>query len=118
MLRLTSCNGDEGHRCEGHPKSDCRVSYAESIAGSLRRFWACLVHLSESASARTAGIQRDAKKPRSQNVRFGPVAPHPPADNPEESIESMQLGARPLAFVNRKLLAECYRLHCQTMACN
>ena len=50
-----------------------------------------------------------------ENESFGPITPDPPNDNPEQPIESIQLGARVLAFVNRKLLAKSGRLHCQTV---
>ena len=43
------------------------------------------------------------------------VVPDPPNDNPEQPIGSTQLGARPFAFVNGKLLAKSGRLHCQTV---
>ena len=46
-------------------------------------------------------------------MSLGPVAPYPPNDNPEQPIESIQLGARLFPFVNDKLLVKGDRLHCQ-----
>jgi hypothetical protein len=51
-----------------------------------------------------------------ENECFGPVAPDPTNHHPEQAIESIQLGAWPLAFVHGKLLSKSDRLHCQTVS--
>jgi hypothetical protein len=48
-----------------------------------------------------------------ENESVGPVIPYPANDNPEQPIESIQLGARSLPFVNGKLMAKSGRLHCR-----
>ena len=56
-------------------------------------------------------MPRDYRVRLDENESFGPIIPDPPNDNPEQPIESIQLGARLFPFVNSKLLAKSGRLH-------
>jgi hypothetical protein len=53
-----------------------------------------------------------------ENKSFGPVRPDPPKQNPEQPIGSMQLQARLLALIDRKLLPKSYCLQRQNVAGN
>src|SRR5689334_11015186 len=50
-----------------------------------------------------------------ENESVGPVGPDPTNDQPEQGIESIQLGPWLFAFVNGKLLSKTGYLQCQAV---
>src|SRR3954447_22819535 len=64
----------------------------------------------------SGAMPRDYRFGLDESEWFGPVRPDPTNNHPEQAIESIQLGARLLAFVHGKLLWKSDRLHCQTVS--
>src|ERR1700759_2086804 len=54
----------------------------------------------------TGAMPRDHRIGLDENECFGPVAPHPTNDDPEQAIEWIQLGTWLFAFVHGKLLSK------------